>query len=282
MLIYFNGQTVSVGECLVSPLDHSFLYGHGLFETMRAYNGRIFRLNEHLKRMEAAASYLQWPPLPEPAELTEAITSVLVQNQLKDASVRLTLSRGTGTPRPDPGSCGRPAVTVFASPLPPPLPPEGWRIATVTLRRNLSSPLVKIKSANYLDNILAKTAAKALGAQEALLLNTDEFVAEGSMSNIFFVTSGRLVTPDENSGILPGITRRTVIELAQAAGIPLEIRKVKPEELAGADEIFLTSSVMEVIPVTMLDAQFIGNKPAAPGEVTVLLQKLYRELTGKE
>lgn len=276
MLIYFNGQIVSAGEGLVSPLDHSFLYGHGLFETMRAYNGRIFRLTEHLERLEAGARYLQWPQLPERAELSDAIAAVLEQNQLRDASVRLTLSRGTGTPRPDPGSCGLPTVTIFASPLPPPLPPEGWRIATVTLRRNLFSPLVSIKSANYLDNMLAKAEAKALGAQEALLLNTDGFVAEGSMSNIFFVTSGRLVTPDENSGILPGVTRRTIIELAQAAGIPLEIRQVRPEELAGADEIFLTSSVMEIIPVTVFDSRGVGNE-AAPGAVTAVLARLYRD-----
>lgn len=281
MLIYFNGRIVSTDESFVSPLDHGFLYGHGLFETMRAYNGKIFKLNEHLERLESAASYLRWPKLPGRAELGGAIRSVLKHNQLKDASVRLTLSRGTGTPRPDPTSCGQPAVTIFASPLPPPLPSAGWSVATVPLRRNLSSPLVKIKSANYLDNTLAKLKAKELGAQEALMLNTDGFVAEGSMSNIFFVTSGRLITPDEHSGILPGVTRRTVIELAQAAKIPIEIRKVKPEELAQADEIFLTSSVMEVIPVTALDGQFIGSIPASPGVITDKLKKMYKEIAVK-
>lgn len=282
MYIYCNGQIVSADECLVSPFDHSFLYGHGLFETMRAYNGKVFKLQEHLNRLEAAAKYLQWPQLPEHAELREAIDKVLKHNQLTDASVRLTLSRGVGTPRPDPDSCGRPSVMVFASPLPPPLPPEGWRIATVTLRRNLSSPLVRIKSANYLDNILAKKEARELGAQEALLLNTNGFVAEGSMSNIFLVAGGRLITPDENSGILPGVTRRTIIELAQAAKIPLEIRQVKPEELRCADEIFLTSSVMEIIPVSALDARLFTKKPAAPGTVTFILQTMYQKLAGKE
>ncbi len=281
MLIYFNGQIVSAGDLFISPLDHGFLYGNGLFETMRAYNGKIFRLKDHLERLKNAARYLQWPELPGYTEFSEAIERVLEHNQLKDASVRVTLSRGTGTSRPDPNSCGQPTVAIFASPLPPPLPSEGWRVATVTLRRNLSSPLVKIKSANYLDNILAKTEAKELGAQEALMLNTDGFVAEGSMSNIFFITSGRLITPDENSGILPGVTRRTVIELAQAAGIPLEIRQVKPEELAGADEIFLTSSIMEVIPVPLLDGNPIGNKVTA-GELTLRIAQLYRELTEKE
>lgn len=282
MFIYFNGQIVSADDLLISPLDHGYLYGHGLFETMRAYNGRIFRLKDHLKRLEDGARYLRWPELPGYAEFRDAIERVLEHNQLKDASVRVTLSRGTGTPRPDPNSCGQPSVAVFASPLPPPLPPEGWRVATVTLQRNLSSPLVKIKSANYLDNILAKTEAKELGAQEALMLNTNGFVAEGSMSNIFFVTSGRLITPDEKSGILPGVTRRTVIELAQEAGIPLEIRQVKPEELAEADEIFLTSSIMEVIPVSVLDSRIIGDIPAGPGVITGKLKAMYREFAGKE
>ncbi|SMC83937.1 aminotransferase class IV [Sporomusa malonica] len=281
MIIYFNGRLVSSEECIVSPLDHGFLYGHGLFETMRAYNGRIFRLQDHLKRLEEAAEYLGWPEIPKRMELGKAIDSVLKANHLHDASVRLTLSRGIGTARPDLASCGQPTVAVFASPLPQPLPPEGWQVAIVKLRRNLSSPLVRIKSANYLDNMLAKAEARRHNAQEAIMLNTDGFVAEGSMSNIFFVTGNQLVTPDDNSGILPGVTRRIIIELAQLAGIPVEIRQVNPEELAGADEIFLTSSIMEVIPVTAVNGQPIGDKPAI-GAMTAKLQMLYRELAEKE
>ncbi|WP_094604800.1 Branched-chain-amino-acid aminotransferase [Sporomusa silvacetica DSM 10669] len=282
MIIYFNGRLISASEFVVSPLDHGFLYGHGLFETMRAYNGRVFRLDEHLNRLKYAADYLRWPTLPTHAELKAAITSVLNKNQLTDASVRLTVSRGSGAPRPDPGSCGEPSITLFALPLPAPLPPDGWSIATVTLQRNLSSPLVRIKSANYLDNILAKNEAKAQGAQEALMLNTAGFVAEGSMSNLFFVTAGRLITPDENSGILPGITRNCIIELAQASGMPVEARPVKPEELTEADEIFLTSSVMEVIPVKMLDGCPIGSQQIVPGCFTARLKELYWERTKKE
>lgn len=282
MIIYFNGRLISADELVISPLDHSFLYGHGLFETMRAYNGRVFRLEKHLNRLRAAADYLHWPVLPTHAELKAAITSVLNSNQLTDASIRLTLSRGSGMPRPDPSSCGQPAITVFASPLPSPLPPEGWCVATVTLQRNLSSPLVRIKSANYLDNILAKSEAKAQGAQEALILNTDGFVAEGSMSNLFFVTAGKLVTPDENSGILPGVTRKCIIELAQALEMPLEERQVKPAELTEADEIFLTSSVMEVIPVKMLNGCPVGRQQVVPGHFTTRLHELYRKLTERE
>ncbi|TWH48171.1 aminotransferase class IV [Sporomusa sp. KB1] len=282
MIIYFNGRLISADEFVVSPLDHAFLYGHGLFETMRVYNGRVFRLDEHLDRLKNAADYLRWPTLPSHAELKAAITSVLNENQLIDASVRLTVSRGSGNPRPDPGRCGQPAIILFALPLPAPLPPEGWSIATATLQRNLSSPLVGIKSANYLDNILAKNEAKARGAQEALMLNTAGFVAEGSMSNLFFVTAGRLITPDENSGILPGITRNCIIELAQASGMPVEVRPVKPEELTEADEIFLTSSVMEVIPVKMLDGRPIGRQQIVPGCFTARLKELYRECTQKE
>lgn len=281
MIIYFNGRLVSASEAVLAPVDHGFLYGHGLFETMRVYHGRVFRLREHINRLEAAADFLGWPKLPPYAELSDAITSVLNRNQLTDASVRLTCSRGQGTPRPDPGSCGQPAIVVFASPLP--LPPAGWSVTTVALRRNLSSPLVSIKSANYLDNILAKQTARAKGTEEALMLNTDGFVAEGSMSNVFMASKGRLITPDIHSGILPGITRSTIIELAKAAGMIVEERQVSPEELAAADEIFLTSSIMEVIPVKMLDGCPVGKlQTAEQGYFTVKLQQLYRELTEKE
>lgn len=278
MIIYFNGRLISADDLVVSPLDHGFLYGHGLFETMRTYHGNLFKGEAHFKRLAAAAAILGWPELPCQAEFTAAINSVLQHNNLQDASIRLTLSRGSGAARPDPASCGALTIAVFAAPLPPPLPPSGWSIATVNLRRNLSSPLVRIKSANYLDNILAKAEAKILGAQEAVMLNTDGFVAEGSMSNIFLVKAGRLITPDENSGILPGITRSTVIELAQTENIPIEIRRVKAEELDEADEIFLTSSIMEVIPVRMINGRTVGNDVETPGVITVKLRELYREI----
>jgi branched-chain amino acid aminotransferase group I len=282
MIIYFNGQLVPAGDSIVSPLDHGFLYGHGLFETMRAYKGRVFCLEEHLKRLEEAADFLGWPKIPDRVELSMAISSVLSENHLCDASIRLTLSRGIGAARPDPDSCGQPTVAVYASQLPPPLSlAGGWHIAIVKLRRNLSSPLVRIKSANYLDNLLAKAEAQSRNAQEAIMLNTDGFVAEGSMSNIFYVTDGRLITPDDDSGILPGVTRRIVIELAQTAGIPVEMRQVSLVELTSADEIFLTSSIMEIIPVTACDGNPIGVTPAA-GAITAKLQILYRELAEKE
>ncbi|WP_371371586.1 aminotransferase class IV [Sporomusa aerivorans] len=281
MFIYFNGRIVSSDECVVSPLDHGFLYGHGLFETMRAYGGRIFRLEDHLGRLEDSAGTLNWPVLPAREELSKAIDKVLQINNLPEASVRLTLSRGIGASRPDAASCGQPTVAVYASLLPQPLPPAGWSSATVKLRRNLSSPLVSIKSANYLDNMLARAEARQLGAHEAIMLNTNGSVAEGSMSNIFLVAAGRLITPHEMSGILPGITRRVVIELAHSADIPVEEREVEVEELAGADEIFLTSSIMEVIPVTVLDGRPVGAQPV-PGAVTLRLARLYRELANRE
>lgn len=281
MFIYFNGKIVSSEECVVSPFDHGFLYGHGLFETMRSYKGRVFRLLDHMKRMEASAGYLGWPVLPEREVFFEAINSVLAANKLQDASVRLTVSRGIGAVRPDAASCGQPTLAVYASHLPKPLPAAGWILTTVSLRRNLSSPLVKIKSANYLDNMLARAEAKKRGAHEAIMLNTNGHVAEGSMSNIFIVSNGRLITPDDESGILPGITRNAVIQLAQAAGITVEVRKVNPEELAEADEIFLTSSVMEVIPVTVLDGRPVGHEPV-PGETTLMLAHSYRKLAESE
>lgn len=277
--IVVNEKIVPSQEAVISPYDHGFLYGHSLFETMRVYNGKIFSLRAHLKRLEAGSRVLGWPQWFEPETLTSAVLATIEKNNFQNASMRLTVSRGIGASRPDPKTCSQVTVIVFAAPFEPPsqeVYDKGWSLATTKIRRNLTSPLCSIKAGNYLDNMLAKAEVDGQGAQEALFLNTNGGIAEGTMSNVFFVREGRLITPDTKSGLLPGITRGLVLEIAQELAIPVEEREVYPEELLGIKEMFITSSLLEIMPVTRLDGQPIHNGQA--GEITELLQREYKKL----
>lgn len=277
--IYLKDKLVLGNEAIISPYDHGFLYGHGLFETMRVYNGRVFCLDEHLKRLEAGGKVLGWPEWFDTDHLSKAIYQTLEKNRLQDASVRLTVSRGIGATRPDPSSCSQLTVVVFAVPIQPvsnEVYEQGWSVVTSNIRRNLTSPLCNIKVANYLDNILAKAEARQQGASDGLLLNTNGSIAEGTMCNIFFVKDGRLITPDKSSGLLPGITRAKVLQLADQAGIGIEERQVYPGELLGVSEMFMTSSLLEIMPVTMLDQRIVND--GLPGNVTQFLQTEYKKL----
>lgn len=266
-------------EAGISPYDHGFLYGHGLFETMRAYNGRVFGLDEHLKRLEDGGRVLGWPEWLDKNYLSSAIDLTLEKNGIKDASVRLTISRGIGASHPDPSTCKQMTVVIFASPIQPlgdEIYEQGWHLVTARIRRNLTSPLCSIKGANYLDNILAKAEAQQKGGNEALFLNTQDMVAEGTMCNIFCAAGDRLITPNRNSGLLPGITRAAVLQLARQAGMTVEERQVYSKELLGMSEIFVTSSLLELMPVTMLDQVIVSD--GRPGKMTRLLQKDYKKM----
>jgi len=277
--IYLNSKLVLANEAVISPYDHGFLYGHGLFETMRVYNGRVFCMDEHLKRLEDGSRVLGWPEWFDGGHLSSAIYQTLEKNKLKDASVRLTISRGIGASRPDPSTCSQLTVLVFAAPIQPfgnEVYEQGWSLVTANIRRNLTSPLCTIKVANYLDNIVAKAEARQQGGNDALLLNTNGSIAEGTMCNVFFVTAGRLITPDKSSGVLPGITRTVVLQLAHQAGISIEERQVYPDELLGISEMFMTSSLLEIMPVTMLDQRLVND--GHPGKMTQFLQIEYKKL----
>jgi len=277
--IYLNGKLVLGNEAVISPYDHGFLYGHGLFETMRVYKGKVFCLEQHLKRLESSSKVLGWPEWFDGNDLSAGIYQTLEKNQLQDASLRLTVSRGIGASRPDPATCRDMTIIIFAAPLQP-LRPEvyaqGWSLMIPTIRRNSTSPLCTIKVANYLDNILAKAEAKHQGANEALFLNTQNTIAEGTMSNVFFVKDDRLITPDLTSGLLPGITRATVLQLARQLKIQVEERQVYPHELLEVQEIFITSSLLEIMPITKLDQRVVTN--GKPGTMTGLLQMEYKKL----
>ncbi len=275
-MIYFNGSLVPEEEAKVSVFDRGFLYGDGLFETMRAYRGKVFRLEEHLQRLFHSAQIISLPIPKTLKELEEAVYATLKANKLKDAYLRLTVSRGEGERGLDLPLSPRPNIIIVAKPLPH-YPKrwyeEGLRAVVVKERREKDSALSRIKSLNYLPNILAKLEAKEKGADEGIMLNRDGYLTEATVSNIFLISQGKLLTPSLKSGPLPGITRKTVIELAPALKLEVSEREIKLSELMEAEEAFLTNSLREVVPLTQVNGGPIGQ--GRPGKGTKAIAQAY-------
>jgi len=280
-LVYLNGSLVPRAPAMLSPLDYGFLYGLALFETMRAYDGRIFRLEEHLNRLAQAAEELAI--MVDIAELRNAVMATIKANKLGDARVRLTVSAGEGEMTPDPDTCLKPTVLVMARsyhPYSEDVYVRGFRAIVSSYRRNSRSLLSRIKSANYAESLLARQEARKAGADEAICPNERGLVAEASMCNIYLVSGGVLKTPGPDSGILPGITRGVVLELAAGMGIPVAEGDIQPEELFGAREAFLTSSLIEVMPLTVIESKAVGS--GQPGVLTRKLMAAYKKLVARE
>ena len=276
-VVYLNGSLIPRSQASISALDYGFLYGFGLFETMRAYRGRVFRLDSHLSRLASSAKMLGLPI--KAPELKSAVTDTIRANKLSDARVRITVSIGEGGIIPDPSTCGKPTVLILAGhyqAYPAQVYQEGFRAVVSLIRRNSQSPLSRLKSANYLESLLARQEARAAGVDEAICLNEKGLLAEASMSNIFLVAGGRLKTPGQESGILPGITRDTVLELAPQLGISTVEDDTGLDELLQAQEAFLTNSLIEVMPLTEIDGKPIGS--GRPGPVTKRLMAAYKKL----
>ncbi len=276
-IVYLNGSLMSLSQAKLSPLDYGLLYGYGLFETMRAYSGRIFRLEKHLARLSRSAKLLGID-LESIPDLEKALYNTLQANNLSNARIRLTLSGGEGEPVPDllPQN---PTVIIVArsyTPYPHQVYEQGFKAIVSRIRRNTQSPTSVVKSLNYLDNLLARQEAKLAGADEAILLNEQGFLAEGSTSNIFLVSNNTLLTPSEDSGILPGITREVILELAPSLGMKTIERKIALKELLQADEAFFTNSLIEIMPLTQVSGQDIGSGRA--GKATHRLMTAYKEL----
>jgi branched-chain amino acid aminotransferase len=277
-IVCLNGSLVPRSQAKISPFDLGFLYGYGLFETMRAYSGRVFRLDKHLERLSKSAKALSLPL--DAFALKRACHDTLKANKLKDARIRLTASMGESEAAPDLPKHPKPTVLVTAAryvPFSVEAYRKGYKVVVSTIGRDSQSPLSRLKSINYLNNILARREAKASGADEAILLNERGFLCEGSTSNIFLVSKKTIITPGEESGCLPGITRQVVIELAQGLGISLARREVRLEELLHADEAFITNSIMELMPVSEVNGQRIGR-----GKITERLMQAYKETVVKE
>lgn len=279
--VYLNGKFVPQEKAAVSVFDHGFLYGDGVFEGIRAYNGRIFKLQEHLVRLfESAHSILLHIPLTL-AQMEAAVLETVRRNKLRDAYVRVVVSRGAGDLGLDPRKCSQSTVVIIADTItlfPEELYKKGLSVISVPTKRNIADALdPKIKSLNYLNNILVKIEASQAGVMEAIMMNNSGLITEGSGDNIFIVKKGRLLTPPPYVGVLEGITRAVVMELAQKEGIPVVETPFTRHDLYVADECFLTGTAAEVIPVIEVDGRSIGDR--APGMITKKLMESFRHLT---
>ncbi|MFB7141744.1 branched-chain-amino-acid transaminase [Gottfriedia sp. NPDC056225] len=278
--IFLNGEFVQKQDAKVSVYDHGYLYGDGVFEGIRVYEGNVFRLKEHLIRLyESAKSILLTIPY-SLEELTQIVVETVNRNNLHSGYIRLVVSRGEGNLGLDPASCLRANVVVIAEQLalfPQELYDNGMEIVTVATRRNRSDVLnPQIKSLNYLNNILVKIEAKLAGVQEALMLNDQGFVAEGSGDNVFLVKGNKLITPPSSAGALEGITRNAIMELGDTLGYEVEEKLFTRHDVYIADEVFLTGTAAEVIGVSKVDGRVIGN--GKPGPNTQRLLQAFRQL----
>lgn len=283
-LIYMNGEFVRKEDAKVSVYDHGFLYGDGVFEGIRSYNGNVFRLEEHLERLydSAKSVMLEIPHTFE--EMTKLVVETLRRNELTDAYIRLIVSRGVGNLGIDPLTCAKPSVIVIAEALslfPKSLYDNGIEIVSVATRRNRSDVLSpKVKSLNYMNNILVKIEANLAGVSEALMLNDQGYVAEGSADNIFIVRKNKILTPPGYVGALEGITRNAIMEVAAQKGYDVQEGVFTRHDVYVADEVFLTGTAAEVIAVIKVDGRVIGE--GKPGPVTNDLLASFRELVQQD
>jgi len=280
MIIYIDGKFYPEEEAKISVFDHGLLYGDGVFEGIRAYEGRIFKLEEHLRRLEDSAKAILLKIPLDRDEMRAAVLETCKRNKMKAGYLRLVVTRGKGYLGLSPDRCKKPTVIIIASELelyPEKYYREGLRVVTVPTWRNSPAALdPAIKSLNYLNNILAKIEGQQAGAQEVILLNPQGMVAECSGDNIFLIRDQVLITPKLSSGALNGITRNTVLEIAQEAGWKTREDDVRRYDLFTAEEMFLTGTGAEVIPVVDVDGRTIGT--GKPGKHTADLIRRYHKL----
>jgi len=273
-LIYINGKFYPKSEASVSVYDHGFLYGDGVFEGIRAYNGVVFKLREHIERLYASAKAIMLEIPMDKEEMINAVLETLRKNKLKDAYIRLLVTRGVGDLGLDPRKCKKPNVIIIAEPMLPLYGKEsklkGVSLIFSSVRRDrVDATTHQIKSMNYLNSILAKLEAIAAGADDAVMLDERGFVSETTATNIFIVKNRKITTPPTTTGALPGITRNFVIELARRLGYDVEEKDITPFELLTADEVFVTGTGAEIVPVTKIAGRIIGHGTA--GEITMKL-----------
>lgn len=278
--VYMDGKFVPAEEAAVSVYDHGLLYGDGVFEGIRAYNGRVFRLEEHVERLyDSAKAIMLVIPITQ-EEMCDAIRETLRKNGLTDAYIRPLVTRGVGDLGLDPRKCARPTVVIISQnweAMYGDLYEVGLTAVTVTVRRNSSAALPpNIKSLNYLNNILAKIEANVKGGNEAVFLDEAGNVSEGSGDNIFVIKDGKILTPHTLNN-LRGITRKAVIEVAEARGYKVEGVHLGIFDLYTADEIFVTGTAAELAPVTKIDGRVVGG--GKPGPITKDLIEGFKEMT---
>lgn len=279
--IYIDGEFYSEANAKVSVFDHGLLYGDGVFEGIRFYNGRVFRLEEHLERLwDSARSICLEVPISMPA-MTEALLETIRQNDMREGYIRLIVTRGVGNLGLNPAQCKRPSVIIIAAAIalyPPEVYEKGLTVVTCATRRtNPASLNPAVKSLNYLNNVMARIEANLAGADEALMLNDDGNVAECTADNVFVIKHGQVFTPPIYAGALRGITRSVVFEIAAELGIKITETDLTRHDVFIADECFLTGTAAEVIPVIMADGRTIGS--GKPGAISTRMISRFREIT---
>src|SRR5947207_6618394 len=279
--IFIDGRYYAEGNAKISVFDHGLLYGDGIFEGIRPYNGRVFKLKEHIDRLFYSAKSILLPiPMRHP-DLMTAVVEVCRRNKLRDGYIRLVVTRGIGTLGLNPNRCKNPSVIIIADKIqlyPPELYRKGMEIITVPTVRDLHSALnPAIKSLNYLNNIMAKIEANNSGCEEALLLNAEGFISECTGDNVFIVKEDHLMTPPLSAGALYGITRRVVMEIGQESGLKVSEPNLTRYDVFNADECFLHGTGAELVPVVKVDGRVIGT--GKPGPVTERLVSQYHALT---
>ena len=282
--VYIDGEFYKKDEAKVSVFDHGYLYGDGVFEGIRAYNGRVFRCEEHIDRLYDAAKAIALEIPMTKEELIEAMLATIRKNQLRDCYIRLVVSRGKGDLGVNPNKCKRPTIVIITDKIemyPPEMYKKGMKAITASTRRNMPGVLdPQIKSLNYLNNILAKIEANHAGASEAIMLNQNGLVTECTGDNIFIVKDGVLMTPPIYVGALDGITRRTVISLAEKLDIPFKEKELTLFNVYGDDECFFTGTAAELIAVTEIDNRIIGDGQCGP--ITARLLEEYQKVARSE
>jgi len=284
MKVFLNGKVIDEGEAMIAANDRGVLFGDGVFETMRAYGGKPFRMDRHLERLKAGCRELRIARVPSDAELAGAISELYRLNVVSgDAYVRITLTGGWFDGNRSLERSSAPNVYIVVKPLeeyPREWYERGMRIIVSAVRSNEGSPLSRIKSTNYLDNLIAKQEARDRGADDALMLNCGGYLSEGTSSNLFLVRRGKLATPGVECGLLPGVTREAVMELCEEYGLVCETAFLTLDDLLGADEAFFTMSTGEIVPVAEVEGTPIGLK--CPGPITLRLIAAYQGLVKRE
>lgn len=279
MKIYLDGRFVDEADAKISVFDHGLLYGDGIFEGIRLYQGNIFRLDEHLERLEYSAKAIMLKMPWSRQEIAEATCETCRQNSLTDGYIRLVVTRGVGDLGLSPWLCPKPTLFIIASKIalyPPEHYTAGLSIVTVATRRvNPAALPPTVKSLNYLNNILAKIEARQAGCLEAIMLNDQGFVAECTGDNIYIVHKGEIITPATSQGALKGVTRSAIVSIAAELGLPMREADLTRYDVWTADECFLTGTAAEVIPVVKLDGREIGT--AQPGPVTARVLAAFRQ-----
>ncbi len=281
MKVYIDGKFYDEDKAKISVFDHGLLYGDGIFEGIRAYHGKVFKLKEHIDRLYYSAKAILLTIPMTPTEMTKAVVDTCRKNKVTDGYIRLVVTRGVGTLGLNPNRCKAPSVIVIAGKIqlyPQELYERGMDIVTVATTRNLHNAVnPAIKSLNYLNNILAKIEANNAGVEEAIMLNSDGYVAECTGDNIFIIKGNELLTPPLSAGALYGITRATAIDLGRELGLKTGEPNLTRYDLYNADECFLTGTGAEIIPVVKIDGRVIGT--GKPGVLSKQLIEKYHALT---